>query len=108
MQAHGHPRGIIQHRHVNRFANLSKVNDLVDLRVDLVRGSPDPQSPVGLPAAPFLCAARRSGSFFVSPSTEPLMGRGVERPGPRVEGRGLDEERRVEWLLAGSMKAGRR
>jgi hypothetical protein len=72
-QAHGHTRGIIHYRHVDEFPNLSKVDDLINLGVDLVRGSPDPRSPPGLPAAPFLRAARRSGSFFVSPSTEPLM-----------------------------------
>jgi hypothetical protein len=72
-QAHGHTRGIIHYRHVDEFPNLSKVDDLINLGVDLVRGSPDPRSPAGLPAAPFLRAARRSGSFFVSPSTEPLM-----------------------------------
>jgi len=72
-QAHGHPQKITLHGHVDEFPNLGKVDDLIDLGVDLVRGSPDPRSPAGLPAAPFLRAARRSGSFFVSPSTEPLM-----------------------------------
>jgi hypothetical protein len=72
-QAHGHTRGIIHYRHVDEFPNLGKVDDLIDLLIDLVRGSPYPRSPPGLPSAPFLRAARRSGSFFVSPSTEPLM-----------------------------------
>jgi hypothetical protein len=39
------------HRHVDEFPNLGKVDDLVDLGVDLVRCSPDPRSPAGLPAA---------------------------------------------------------
>jgi hypothetical protein len=69
MQAHGHPRGITLNGHVDEFPNLGNVDDLVDL----FRGYPDPRSPAGLPAAPLLCAARRSGSFFVSPSTEPLI-----------------------------------
>ena len=73
MQAHGHPRGITLNGHVDEFPNLGKVNKLINLGVDLVRCSPDPRSPAGLPAAPLLCTAQRSGSFFVSPSTEPLI-----------------------------------
>jgi len=72
-QAHGHPRGIILKGHVDEFPNLGKVNYLINLGVDLVRCSPDPRSPAGQPSAPILRVARRSGSLFVSPNTEPMI-----------------------------------
>jgi hypothetical protein len=85
------------------LAHSRKLDNFIELPRDLVCSHPGSQSPAGLPTAPFLRAAspsrktlpaggRRSGSFFVSPSTEPLMER--RSRGTRAEGRGL---RQSKW-----------
>jgi hypothetical protein len=40
-QAHGHPRRVILHRHINCFTNIGKVDDLVDLGIDFLFREPE-------------------------------------------------------------------